>query len=445
MSHASTSLNLPSLQNTASSSSSSSSSTTTTTTASSSGGVRSKSPRGGSSTATNSTPPTNNTNALGPTLTSMPLPLPEGVRHRAASCLHTLLLSFRDLNVNNNNNSPTSASSSSSSAEEGPSEEEYEEAIRNALTSKRNLQSCARAFNAKPKRGVEAMVGSALVPSSPPAALHWGVAHILLCHAASGGFDPVAIGEYLGGGDTPDDDAKRRAHVNAFMESQLQQRRGGGGGDSHGPPPPQRSLLEALRLYLRTFRLPGEAQQIDRILQAFAGVAHTSCSEGSLLASIDATYLLSFSIIMLNTDLHNPNIRADRKMSEDAFVRNNEFYGEDISHGRRIPGHVLRGIYRNIRRHPIAPPVSSFSLIPQLSPALDAPSSVAGNATLASSFVGLGDALQLDDMHRLNARVGLLRPPTPPLSLVPCSQEGSRTASPSRGLARRCAGCPQLL
>ena len=187
----------------------------------------------------------------------MPLPLPEGVRHRAASCLHTLLLSFRDLNVNNNNNSPTSASSSSSSAEEGPSEEEYEEAIRNALTSKRNLQSCARAFNAKPKRGVEAMVGSALVPSSPPAALHWGVAHILLCHAASGGFDPVAIGEYLGGGDTPDDDAKRRAHVNAFMESQLQQRRGGVEGTPTVPHPLKGLSLRPCASTFEPFDSPG--------------------------------------------------------------------------------------------------------------------------------------------------------------------------------------------
>jgi hypothetical protein len=50
-------------------------------------------------------------------------------------------------------------------------------------------------------------------------------------------------------------------------------------------------LVAALRTYLRAFRLPGEAQQIDRILNAFAGVAHTSCREGALLASIDATYV----------------------------------------------------------------------------------------------------------------------------------------------------------
>ena len=175
----------------------------------------------------------------------------------------------------------------------------------------------------------------------------------------------MAIGEWLGLGDSPDDDAKRRAHVAAYV------------GDIQG-----RSLVSALRTYLRSFRLPGEAQQIDRILQAFAGVAHTSCREGALLASIDATYLLAFSVIMLNTDLHNPNIRADRRMSEEAFVRNNTYYSDEICHGLRIPHQVLRDIYAEIRDAPIAPPPAAHSLIPLVSPAVDAPLAAAGNVTM---------------------------------------------------------------
>jgi Sec7-like guanine-nucleotide exchange factor len=140
------------------------------------------------------------------------------------------------------------------------------ESLRHQLQQKRLLQSCARAFNAKPKRGIEALKATGILSTSTAASFHHAVASVLHVHGASAGFDPVAIGEYLGSGDTPDDDAKRRAHVSVGMEE--------------GQSSVRRSLVGALRHYLRSFRLPGEAQQIDRILQAFAGVAHMACTEG---------------------------------------------------------------------------------------------------------------------------------------------------------------------
>jgi len=279
--------------------------------------------------------------------------------------------------------------------------------LRAAVRAKRVLQACARAFNARPKRGIEALRATALLGAGAggAAAFHAAVAELLLAHGASAGFDPVAIGEYLGSGEGADDDAKRRAHVHAFMD----------GAAARGA-----SLIGALRAYLRSFRLPGEAQQIDRILQAFAAAAHTACAESALLASIDATYLLSFSIIMLNTDLHNPNIRADRRMTEAAFVRNNEFYSEEISHGRRIPAETLRAIYREIREHPIAPPPAAFAAIPLLAPSLDAAAAGApANAAAAAAFAGAGmDAGQLvrhaqprPGVPRFTLRVQYLRQP----------------------------------
>jgi len=36
----------------------------------------------------------------------------------------------------------------------------------------------------------------------------------------------------------------------------------------------------------------------------------------------DTVFLLAFAIVMLNTDLHNKNIKPDRKMKIDDFVRN---------------------------------------------------------------------------------------------------------------------------
>jgi hypothetical protein len=111
-------------------------------------------------------------------------------------------------------------------------------------------------------------------------------------------------------------------------------------------------------MFLSGFRLPGEAQQIDRIIQAFSESCGICCQEyltGGILSSdpkraVDTVYLLSFSIIMLNTDLHNPNIRPDRKMSQAAFIKNNTYYGEDIMEkGKELPRETLVGIYESIR------------------------------------------------------------------------------------------------
>ena len=116
------------------------------------------------------------------------------------------------------------------------------------------------------------------------------------------------------------------------------------------------TLLDCLRMFLSSFRLPGEAQQIDRILQAFSDSAASLCVEASQVFSpdpkkgADAAYLLSFSIIMLNTDLHNDNIRADRKMKPEDFIKNNTDYGKDIMDpGYTFPREFLLSIYESIR------------------------------------------------------------------------------------------------
>ena len=118
----------------------------------------------------------------------------------------------------------------------------------------------------------------------------------------------------------------------------------------------EQSLLECLRMFLSSFRLPGEAQQIDRILQAFSESCASQCKESKEVFSpdskkaADAAYLLSFSIIMLNTDLHNDNIRMDRKMKLEDFVKNNTDYGRDIMDPEyTFPQEFLEVIYQSIR------------------------------------------------------------------------------------------------
>jgi len=52
---------------------------------------------------------------------------------------------------------------------------------------------------------------------------------------------------------------------------------------------------------VEAFRLPGEAQQIDRVVSSFAEWYMTTSP--AQIADKDAAYVFSYSIIMLNTDL----------------------------------------------------------------------------------------------------------------------------------------------
>lgn len=64
---------------------------------------------------------------------------------------------------------------------------------------------------------------------------------------------------------------------------------------------------EAIRSFLQGFRLPGEAQKIDRIMEKFAQ-RYCKCNP-NVFSSADTAYVLAYSVIMLNTDAHNPMVK----------------------------------------------------------------------------------------------------------------------------------------
>lgn len=64
---------------------------------------------------------------------------------------------------------------------------------------------------------------------------------------------------------------------------------------------------EAIRQFLNGFRLPGEAQKIDRIMEKFAE-RFCRCNPKAF-SSADTAYVLAYSVIMLNTDAHNPMVK----------------------------------------------------------------------------------------------------------------------------------------
>lgn len=227
--------------------------------------------------------------------------------------------------------------------------------LRHLKEQKALMKVAASLFNEKSSRGIEFLASSGIVstPITPRSVA------LFLRNGIVVGLDKRAVGEYLGAAGkapvahkSPPDWERDWFHKEALhaycslFEFERQH------------------LLDGLRTFLAAFRLPGEAQQIDRILQAFAEACSSSCDESASgrlklfstdeKKAADAAYLLSFSIIMLNTDLHNDNIRPDRKMTVNDFVRNNTDYGRDITdEGMALPRDYLEGIYDNIKEEQI--------------------------------------------------------------------------------------------
>ena len=84
---------------------------------------------------------------------------------------------------------------------------------------------------------------------------------------------------------------------------------------------------KALRTLLTHLRVPGEAQKIEKIMEEFGrhyyscnskksstNLMNISCGMNlSKLKSPDSIVTLAFAIMMLNTDLHTPNIKGRYK------------------------------------------------------------------------------------------------------------------------------------
>ncbi|KAF2944498.1 ARF guanine-nucleotide exchange factor GNOM [Oryza sativa Japonica Group] len=105
------------------------------------------------------------------------------------------------------------------------------------------------------------------------------------------------------------------------------------------------NLDAALRLFLETFRLPGESQKIQRILEAFSERYYEQSPQ--MFVNRDAALVLSYSVIMLNTDQHN--IRVKKKMTEEDFIKNNR----RINGGNDLPREFLSELYYSICRNEI--------------------------------------------------------------------------------------------
>ncbi|KNA10447.1 hypothetical protein SOVF_144260 [Spinacia oleracea] len=179
---------------------------------------------------------------------------------------------------------------------------------------KRRLMIGADHFNRDPKKGLEFLQGTHLLPEK------LDPQSVACFFRYTAGLDKNLVGDFLG---NHDEFCVQVLHEFAqtfdFQDMNLD---------------------IALRLFLETFRLPGESQKIQRVLEAFAERYYEQSSH--ILANKDAAFILSYSLIMLNTDLHN--VQVKKKMTEDDFIRNNR----RINGGEDLPGEYLLELYHSI-------------------------------------------------------------------------------------------------
>merc|ERR1711871_1755667 len=162
-------------------------------------------------------------------------------------------------------------------------------------------------------------------------------------------FDPSAIGDYLGEGGTSSEEIEYWEQVRfKFVR---------------GVSFAQMPVEQALRVFLTGcgFRLPGESQKIDRFIDSFVKVywQDNDKTEYCPFRHADTVHLLSFALIMLNTDLHRATDDGAKKKRKDEFIRN--LRGAD--QGENIDRDILSSMYDNILASPIEMEVQSSEVI----------------------------------------------------------------------------------
>uniref|UniRef100_A0A1J3DME3 Brefeldin A-inhibited guanine nucleotide-exchange protein 3 n=1 Tax=Noccaea caerulescens TaxID=107243 RepID=A0A1J3DME3_NOCCA len=190
-------------------------------------------------------------------------------------------------------------------------------AIEQRRAYKLELQEGISIFNQKPKKGIEFLIKAKKVGDSPE--------EIAAFLKDASGLNKTLVGDYLG--EREDLSLKvMHAYVDSFEFEGME-------------------FDEAIRAFLRGFRLPGEAQKIDRIMEKFAE-RYCKCNPKAF-SSADTAYVLAYSVILLNTDAHNPMVKS--KMTADGFIKNNR----GIDDGKDLAEEYLRALYERISRNEI--------------------------------------------------------------------------------------------
>lgn len=141
-------------------------------------------------------------------------------------------------------------------------------------------------FNEKPDKGVKYCIDHGFFPARPDIVVNF------LLHAH--GLSKFAIGQYLASPDPFNQEVLAGLAKSCNLKDV--------------------PIDEALRSFLKLFRLPGEADQIDRVIAKFSNafILQNPVYENKG----DQIYLLAYSLIMLNTLNHNPRVNSKMRLTE---------------------------------------------------------------------------------------------------------------------------------
>ncbi|KAK2727991.1 hypothetical protein QYM36_008460 [Artemia franciscana] len=183
-------------------------------------------------------------------------------------------------------------------------------------------------FNRKPKKGITYLQENGLLGNRAE-----DIASFLLNDERP---DKAVVGNFLG-----DPDKSNVQIMHAYVDLM----------DFNG-----KDIVAALRCFLEGFRLPGEAQKIDRLMEKFAS-RYFQCNQSGIFASADTAYVLAFSIIMLTTDLHSPPVKT--KMTKAQYIKMNK----GINDSKDLPEEFLSAIYDQIAGNEIKMRASANSKV----------------------------------------------------------------------------------
>ncbi|KAJ6613490.1 hypothetical protein B0H10DRAFT_2048736 [Mycena sp. CBHHK59/15] len=166
-----------------------------------------------------------------------------------------------------------------------------------AKQKKTTLLEGIKKFNFKPKRGIQFLIDTGFIPSKSPK----DVANFLL---STDGLNKAMIGEYLGEGDD-----ENVAIMHAFVDT----------------------------LEFKDLAIP----KIDRFMLKFAE-RYIDGNTQSPFANADTAYVLAYSVILLNTDHYNPQVK--KRMTKSDFIKNNR----GINDNADLPEQFLSDIFDEI-------------------------------------------------------------------------------------------------
>uniref|UniRef100_A0A672RZ51 IQ motif and Sec7 domain ArfGEF 1 n=1 Tax=Sinocyclocheilus grahami TaxID=75366 RepID=A0A672RZ51_SINGR len=231
--------------------------------------------------------------------------------------------------INSNSNSIDTINSELPSRDESLSKQTYHKDTRNSWDSpafssdimrKRQYRIGLNLFNKKPEKGIQYLTERGFIPDTPV-----GVAHFLLQRK---GLSRQMIGEVLGNRQKQFNRDVLDCVVDELDFSVME-------------------LDEALRKFQAQIRVQGEAQKVERLIEAFSQ-RYCICNPDVVrqFRNPDTIFILAFAIILLNTDMYSPNVKLERKMKLEDFVKNLR----GVDDGEDIPREMLVGIYERIQK-----------------------------------------------------------------------------------------------